>query len=96
LNHLLRIFNACTALSLLPYLVLCLQELLAMPAHNANSRVAGLMKAWNFPNNYTLSKHLAEYMVADFHKYCKLPIVIARPTLISSVARDPYPGVWDT
>jgi hypothetical protein len=72
--------------------VCCLQELLAMPAHNANSRTAGLLKAWNFPNNYTLSKHLAEYMVADFHKHCKLPIAIARPTLISSVARDPYPG----
>ncbi|KAF6255947.1 hypothetical protein COO60DRAFT_1702577 [Scenedesmus sp. NREL 46B-D3] len=68
------------------------RELLAMPAHNANSRAAGLMKAWNFPNNYTLSKHLAEYMVADFHKHCNLPIAIARPTLISSVAQDPYPG----
>eukprot|EP00882_Tetradesmus_deserticola_P006829 GHRQ01007191.1.p1 GENE.GHRQ01007191.1~~GHRQ01007191.1.p1 ORF type:complete len:264 (+),score=67.51 GHRQ01007191.1:414-1205(+) len=72
------------------------QELLAMPAHNANSRAAGLMKAWNFPNNYTLSKHLAEYMVADFHKHCKLPIAIARPTLISSVAQDPYPGAGNS
>lgn len=63
-----------------------------MPAHNANSRAAALMKAWNFPNNYTLSKHLAEYMVADYQRYCKLPIAIARPALISSVARDPYPG----
>ncbi|KAF8064520.1 KIN4A [Scenedesmus sp. PABB004] len=68
------------------------QELLSMPAHNANLRAEGLMKAWNFPNNYTLSKHLAEYMVADYHKHAKLPVCICRPTLISSVARDPYPG----
>jgi nucleoside-diphosphate-sugar epimerase len=52
------------------------------------------MKHWNFPNNYTLSKHLAEYMVADFHKSYKLPVAIVRPTLISSVAKDPYPGKY--
>eukprot|EP00775_Hariotina_reticulata_P006278 gene6278-6517_t len=68
------------------------QELLSQPAHNANSRSECLMKHWNFPNNYTLSKHLAEYMVADFHKSYKLPVAIVRPTLISSVAKDPYPG----
>jgi hypothetical protein len=37
-----------------------LQELLSMPAHNANLRAEGLLAQWNFPNNYTLSKHLAE------------------------------------
>jgi hypothetical protein len=36
------------------------QELLSMPAHNANLRAEGLLAQWNFPNNYTLSKHLAE------------------------------------
>lgn len=68
------------------------QELLSLPSHTANSRAEGLMKAWNFPNNYTLSKHLTEYMVANYHRNCKLPVCIVRPTLISSVARDPYPG----
>jgi hypothetical protein len=69
-----------------------LQELLSMPAHNANLRAEGLLAQWNFPNNYTLSKHLAEYMVADYQKCFNLPVAIVRPTLISSVARDPYPG----
>jgi hypothetical protein len=41
-----------------------LQELLSMPAHNANLRAEGLLAQWGFPNNYTLSKHLAEYMVS--------------------------------
>jgi hypothetical protein len=36
-----------------------------MPAHNANLRAEGLLAAWGFPNNYTLSKHLAEYMVSE-------------------------------
>jgi nucleoside-diphosphate-sugar epimerase len=63
-----------------------------MPAHNANLRAEGLLAQWNFPNNYTLSKHLAEYMVADYQKYFNLPVAIMRPTLISSCARDPYPG----
>jgi len=71
-----------------------LQELLSQPSHNANARAECLMKHWNFPNNYTLSKHLAEYMVADFHKSYKLPVAIVRPTLISSVAKDPYPGKY--
>jgi nucleoside-diphosphate-sugar epimerase len=65
---------------------------MSMPAHNANLRAEGLLAQWNFPNNYTLSKHLAEYMVADYQKYFDLPVSIVRPTLISSVARDPYPG----
>jgi nucleoside-diphosphate-sugar epimerase len=63
-----------------------------MPAHNANLRAEGLLAQWNFPNNYTLSKHLAEYMVADYQQHANLPVAIVRPTLISSVARDPYPG----
>jgi hypothetical protein len=63
-----------------------------MPAHNANLRAEGMLAQWNFPNNYTLSKHLAEYMVADYQKQFNMPVAIVRPTLISSVARDPYPG----
>jgi nucleoside-diphosphate-sugar epimerase len=63
-----------------------------MPAHNANLRAEGLLAQWNFPNNYTLSKHLAEYMVADYQQHANMPVAIVRPTLISSVARDPYPG----
>jgi nucleoside-diphosphate-sugar epimerase len=69
------------------------QELLDMPPHNANLRAEGLLSQWNFPNNYTLSKHLAEYMLADYQAHLHMPIAIVRPTLISSVARDPYPGV---
>jgi hypothetical protein len=30
--------------------------------------------------------------VADYQKYFNLPVAICRPTLISSCARDPYPG----
>jgi hypothetical protein len=35
-----------------------------MCAHNANLRAEGMLAQWGFPNNYTLSKHLAEYMVS--------------------------------
>jgi nucleoside-diphosphate-sugar epimerase len=69
------------------------QELLDMPPHNANLRAEGLLSQWNFPNNYTLSKHLAEYMLAVYQAHLHMPIAIVRPTLISSVARDPYSGV---
>ena len=30
--------------------------------------------------------------MADYQKKYSLPVAIVRPTLISSVARDPYPG----
>lgn len=33
------------------------------------------------------------YMMADYQKKYSLPVAIVRPTLISSVARDPYPGM---
>jgi hypothetical protein len=92
LFHSLAVFLTILHPAFLPPPPVVVQELLSMPAHNANLRAEGLLAQWNFPNNYTLSKHLAEYMVADYQKYFNLPVAIMRPTLISSCARDPYPG----
>lgn len=46
----------------------------------------------DFPNTYTLGKHLTEELVADFHKEGRLPVVIVRPTLVCGLSGAPYPG----
>jgi hypothetical protein len=39
--------------------LLSLQELLALPKDDANSRAATLLQRWHFPNTYTLASNLA-------------------------------------
>ncbi|CAD7696873.1 unnamed protein product [Ostreobium quekettii] len=66
-------------------------EILRLPPGHAESKAAAMMERWNFPNTYTFGKHLAEQLVADYHRK-PFPVCIVRPSLISSLAGDPYPG----
>lgn len=45
------------------------------------------------PNTYTLTKHMGEHIVRDYHK--KLPICIVRPSIVTAAIDDPYPGWID-
>eukprot|EP00775_Hariotina_reticulata_P012149 gene12149-12287_t len=68
------------------------QELLSLPKADANSRAAALIKRWNFPNTYTLGKHMSEQLVARYQAKQQLPVAIVRPSLVSAIAGEPYPG----
>ena len=46
---------------------------------------------WGFKNTYTFGKHLAEQLVASYHGR-HFPVAIVRPSLVSAVAGQPYPG----
>ncbi|XP_047097962.1 fatty acyl-CoA reductase 1-like isoform X2 [Schistocerca piceifrons] len=47
----------------------------------------------DLPNTYALSKNLAEQLVANYAQ--KLPIVIARPSIVISSWKEPMPGWAD-
>uniref|UniRef100_A0A383VYV1 Fatty acyl-CoA reductase n=1 Tax=Tetradesmus obliquus TaxID=3088 RepID=A0A383VYV1_TETOB len=68
------------------------QELLALPKPDANSRAATLLQRWHFPNTYTLGKHMSEQLVARYQAEQQLPVAIVRPSLVSAIAGEPYPG----
>lgn len=45
------------------------------------------------PNNYTLTKHMCEEMLADLH--CdSFRVAIVRPTIIGAIAVAPLPGYF--
>lgn len=44
----------------------------------------------SFPNTYTLSKSIAEDLVNTYRE--KIPIAIARPSIVLSSYSEPYPG----
>ena len=44
------------------------------------------------PNSYTMTKHMAECLVADMHAAGALPAAIVRPSIIGCCAYDPAPG----
>lgn len=46
-----------------------------------------------YPNTYALSKILAEDLVHSFKD--RLPIVITRPSIVTSAWKEPYPGYVD-
>lgn len=45
------------------------------------------------PNTYTLTKHMAEHIVLEYHE--KLPICIVRPSIVTAAIENPYPGWID-
>lgn len=48
-------------------------------------------RLWGFPNNYTLTKHLAELAVLE--KKAELPVCVGRLSIVTSTsARHPAPG----
>ena len=52
-----------------------------------------MLQQVGLPNSYTLTKHMAEEMMAGMH--CKaFPVAIVRPTIIGAVAKAPLPGYF--
>eukprot|EP00879_Flechtneria_rotunda_P002270 GHRR01002461.1.p1 GENE.GHRR01002461.1~~GHRR01002461.1.p1 ORF type:complete len:664 (+),score=233.63 GHRR01002461.1:802-2793(+) len=68
------------------------RELLALPKTDANDRTQMFLQRWKFPNTYTLGKHMSEQLVARYQAKFQLPIAIVRPSLVSAIAGEPYPG----
>ncbi|EFC46409.1 predicted protein, partial [Naegleria gruberi] len=52
-----------------------------------------VLKNTKFPNTYTLTKHLAEKLVAKYHG--RVPISIVRPTIVGAALKEPQPGWID-
>ena len=50
-----------------------------------------LMQQWRFPNTYCFSKHLAESLMATYHRTA-FPVTIVRPSIIGGLAGTPLPG----
>jgi hypothetical protein len=69
-----------------------LQELLHLSKGDANNRAQVYIRRWDFPNTYTFGKHLAEQLVASYQSSHGLPVAIVRPSLVSAIAGEPYPG----
>ena len=63
-----------------------------MPAAEAEALAAKYIELWGFKNTYALGKHLAEKAVVAHAAKHDLPLVIVRPSLVSAVAAEPYPG----
>lgn len=45
------------------------------------------------PNTYTLTKHMAEHIVNDYHG--RLPLCIVRPSIVTVSHQEPFPGWID-
>lgn len=45
------------------------------------------------PNTYTLTKSMAEQIVADYGQ--SLPLCIVRPSIVTAALEEPYPGWVD-
>ena len=52
-----------------------------------------MLRAAGLPNCYTLTKHMAEELVAGMH-CAAFPAAIVRPTIIGAVAKAPLPGYF--
>lgn len=76
-------------LCLVPF---CAQELLESGKAEANQRAETYKQLWNFPNTYTLGKHMGEQLVTRYQAQLQLAVAIVRPSLTSAIAGEPYPG----
>ncbi len=55
---------------------------------------AALLRESRLPNTYTLSKCLAEHLLAE--RRGDLPLVLLRPSIVSAAWREPFPGWIDS
>jgi hypothetical protein len=67
-------------------------HLLTLNAAQADKQVAQLMQCLNFNSTYAFGKYLTELLVDDTLVREGVANVIVRPSLISGLAGDPYPG----
>ena len=58
----------------------------------AAKKAEAIVKTLGFPNAYTLSKHLAEDLVAELHTQGRLNACIVRPSIVGANAGGPAPG----
>ena len=63
-----------------------------MPEAEAEALAAKYIDLWGFKNTYAMGKHLAEKAVVRLVGELRLPLAIVRPSLVSSVAAEPYCG----
>ncbi|KAF8068243.1 fatty acyl-CoA reductase [Scenedesmus sp. PABB004] len=66
--------------------------MLAMTPEQANKQTAELMAALNFTSTYAFGKHLTEQLVDATVIRPGVSRAIVRPSLIASIAHEPYPG----
>eukprot|EP00268_Persea_americana_P030411 TRINITY_DN29432_c0_g1_i2.p1 TRINITY_DN29432_c0_g1~~TRINITY_DN29432_c0_g1_i2.p1 ORF type:complete len:334 (-),score=30.01 TRINITY_DN29432_c0_g1_i2:122-1123(-) len=61
-------------------------------AQSAAMKELGLERAriFGWPNTYVFTKAMGEMLIGTFRE--KLPLVIVRPTIITSTYKDPFPG----
>lgn len=66
--------------------------MLSMDAASANQHTAELMQRLGFTSTYAFGKHLSEQLVDSTVIKPGVSRAIVRPSLIASIAQDPYPG----
>lgn len=66
--------------------------LLDQPADEAERQMAMVMQQLNFESTYAFGKYLTELLVEEYPLPSSVSKVMVRPSLISSVAGEPYPG----
>lgn len=66
--------------------------MMAMSPEQANRHTAALMQSLNYTSTYAFGKHLTEQLVNSTCIGPGISRAIVRPSLIASVAFDPYPG----
>jgi hypothetical protein len=66
---------------------------MSISSAEANQRAETYTQLWNFANTYALGKHMSEQLVARYQAQLQLPIAVVRPSLVSAIAGEPYPGV---
>ena len=59
-----------------------------------HAQAQDLLRDVGLPNSYTLTKHMAEGLVADMHAAGVLPVAIVRPSIIGCIAHKPVPGYF--
>jgi hypothetical protein len=63
-----------------------------MPAEEASARAAHYIDLWGFRNTYAFGKHLTEKALAALNAELRLPLALVRPSLVSAISAEPYPG----
>ena len=62
--------------------------------HPVHVQAQHILRDIGLPNSYTLTKHMAEGLVADMHAAGVLPVAIVRPSIIGCIAHKPVPGYF--
>ena len=62
--------------------------------HPVHVQAQHTLRDVGLPNSYTLTKHMAEGLVADMHAAGVLPVAIVRPSIIGCIAHKPVPGYF--